>query len=396
MLRVGLTGGIGAGKSTVARRLSALGAVLIDADRIARDVVAPDTPGFEAVVAEFGPSVVADNGSLDRPVLGRIVFADEARRRALNSIVHPLVAERRAELMASAPADAIVVEDIPLLVENDLGAGFHLVLVVEAPAPERVRRLVADRGMSAEDAWARIRSQADDNARRAAADVVLNNTGTPDDISAAVDRAWRDRIVPFEANVRSRTVVRQPEAPEVVSYDPRWAEQARRLSARVAYAAGDHATAVDHVGSTSVPGLGARDVIDLQLSVWSLDDAEAARSALEDAGFPLVGSVPATAKHHDQDPEHRRKRLHGSADPGRIVHLYVREEGSPGWRSALLLRDWLRAERVEADAYAAEKLRLAAAHATTSAYAEGKEPWFEDALLRAEAWAARSGWSPTR
>jgi dephospho-CoA kinase len=396
MLRVGLTGGIGAGKSTVARRLSALGAVLIDADRIARDVVAPDTRGFEAVVAEFGPSVVADDGSLDRPALGRVVFADEARRRALNSIVHPLVAERRAELMATASADAVVVEDIPLLVENDLGAGFHLVLVVEAPAPERVRRLVADRGMSEDDAWARIRSQADDDARRAAADVLLDNTGTPDRVSAAVDRAWRDRIVPFEANVRSRTVVRQPEAPELVSHDPRWVEQARRLSARLAYAVGDHATAVDHVGSTAVPGLRARDVIDLQLSVRSLDDAEAARSALEDAGFPLVGTVPDTPKHHDQDPGHWRKRLHGSADPGRIVHLHVREEGSPGWRSALLVRDWLRAERVEADAYAAEKRRLASAHATTSAYSEAKEPWFDDALLRAEAWAARSGWSPAR
>jgi dephospho-CoA kinase len=135
-------------------------------------------------------------------------------------------------------------------------------------------------------------------------------------------------------------------------------------------------------------------VIDLQLSVRSLDDAEAARSALEDAGFPLVGAVTDTPKHHDPDPGHWRKRLHGSADPGRIVHLHVREEGSPGWRSALLFRDWLRAERVEADAYAAEKLRLASTHATTSAYAEGKEPWFADALLRAEAWAARSGWSP--
>ena len=392
MLRVGLTGGIGAGKSTVGRRLAALGAVLIDADRIARDVVAPDTPGYEAVVAEFGPSVVADDGSLDRPALGRVVFADEARRRALNSIVHPLVAKRRAELMASAPADAIVVEDIPLLVENDLGAGFHLVLVVEAPARERVRRLVADRGMSEDDAWARIRSQADDDARRAAADVLLDNTGTPDDISAAVDRAWRNRIVPFEANVRSRTVVRRPEAPELVSYDPRWAEQARRLSARVTYAAGDHATAVDHVGSTSVPGLRARDVIDLQLSVRSLDDAEAAKSALEDAGFPLVGTAPDSPKH--RDPGHRRERLHGSADPGRIVELHVREKGSPGWRSALLIRDWLRTERVEADAYTAEKLRLASAYATTSAYVEAKEPWFEDAMLRAEAWAARSDWSP--
>jgi dephospho-CoA kinase len=135
-------------------------------------------------------------------------------------------------------------------------------------------------------------------------------------------------------------------------------------------------------------------VIDLQLSVRSLSDAGTVRTPLEDAGFPLIGALTDTPKHHDPDPGHRRKRLHGSADPGRIVHLHVREEGSRGWRSALLFRDWLRSERSEADAYAAEKLRLGSAHTTTSAYAEAKEPWFADALLRAEAWAARSGWSP--
>ena len=139
MLRVGLTGGIGSGKSTVARRLVEHGAVLIDADAIARQVVAPGTPGLQAVLTEFGESLRAPDGSLDRAALARVVFADESRRQALNAIVHPLVAAQRGELVDGAAPDAIVVEDIPLLIENNLGAVFHLVVVVSASAEERVR-----------------------------------------------------------------------------------------------------------------------------------------------------------------------------------------------------------------------------------------------------------------
>jgi dephospho-CoA kinase len=394
MLRVGLTGGIGAGKSTVARRLIDLGAVLIDADRIAREVVEPGTPGIKAVVAEFGSSIVRDDGSLDRAALGRIVFADESRRQALNAIVHPLVGERRADLIARAPADAVVVEDIPLLVENRLGIGFHLVLVVDAPAEERVRRLVADRGMSEDDAWARIRSQADDAARRAAADVVLDNNRLPKAVFRDVDELWRDRLVGFESNVRTQTVAKRPDTPTLVPYDETWPDQAARLAGRVAQAAGPHGLAVDHVGSTAVPRIQAKDVIDLQLTVRSLDDADAARAALGDAGFPHVAGFSDTPKPFDPDPAHWHKRLHGSADPGRIVHLHVREAGSPGWRYTLLFRDWLRAEPAEAAAYQAEKRRLASSHATTAAYAEAKEPWLAAALMRAEAWADGAAWTP--
>lgn len=203
MLRVGLTGGIGSGKSAVARRLVGHGAVLVDADAIAREVVAAGTPGLAAVLAEFGPGVRAPDGSLDRPALGRIVFADadadaDARQR-LNAIVHPLIADRRTELVAAAPADAVVVEDIPLLAEGGLAGGFDLVLVVEAPEPVRVERLRRHRGMTPDEAGARMAAQATDADRRAIADVVLVNDGSLADLDDRVDRVWRDRIAPLAA-----------------------------------------------------------------------------------------------------------------------------------------------------------------------------------------------------
>jgi dephospho-CoA kinase len=394
MLRVGLTGGIGSGKSTVARRLVECGAVLIDADVIAREVVEPGSPGLQAVLAEFGDELQGRDGSLDRAALARVVFADESRRQALNAIVHPLVAARRGELVAALAPETVVVEDIPLLVENDLGAAFHLVVVVHASPEERVRRLVAERGMTADDAWARVRSQADDNARRAAADVWLDNSGSTKELLGAVAALWERRLVPFEHNVRTRTIVRRSETPIVVPYDETWPAQARRLCARVTHAAGSHGLRVDHIGSTAVPRLRAKDVIDLQLTVRALQPAMAAQAALEDAGFPYASEGTDMPLLVDPNPGHWRKLQYGSADPGRVVHLHVRDAGSPGWRYALLFRDWLRANPGEAKAYEAEKIRLASVHESTTAYADAKEPWFESALPRAEAWATQTSWSP--
>jgi dephospho-CoA kinase len=394
VLRVGLTGGIGSGKSTVARRLVEHGAGLVDADVIAREVVAPGTPGLRAVLAEFGGNLQAPDGSLDRAALARVVFGDESRRQALNAIVHPLVASRRSELVAAMPPETVVVEDIPLLVENNLGARFHLVVVVHAAAKERVRRLVAERGMDADDAWARVGSQIDDEARRAAADVWLDNSRSIGELLAAVDALWDGRLVPFEHNVRTRTIVWRPERPTLVGYDQTWPDQGRRLCARVAFAAGPLGLAVEHTGSTAIPGIRAKDVIDLQLAVRSLDDADTICASLEAAGFPrFPGLWRDRPKPVDPDPANWQKRLHGSADPARVVHLHIRKQGSPGWRYALLIRDWLSAEPGEAEAYEAEKIRLASLHETTATYADAKEPWFDTALPRAEAWARTTGWS---
>lgn len=188
--RIGLTGGIGSGKSTAAARLAELGAVVIDADAIAREVVEPGTPGLQAVLERFGTELLGPDGRLDRPALGRLVFADPQALADLNGILHPLIGERTAELIAAAREDAVVVYDVPLLVENGLAGGFDVVLVVEAPLPLRLQRL-AGRGMDEQTARARIAQQATDEQRRAVATIVLDNSGSQDELVRQVDDAWR-------------------------------------------------------------------------------------------------------------------------------------------------------------------------------------------------------------
>jgi len=195
VLRIGLTGGIGSGKSTVATLLAARGAVVVDADRIAREVLEPGTPGLSAVVTEFGPGVLTADGALDRAALAAIVFSDDDARRRLDGLVHPLVRHRTAELVQAAPPDAVVVNDVPLLVETGQAGSYDLVLVVEADLETRVARLV-DRGLTEADARARIVAQATDDQRRSVADVVLDNSGTPEELAAQVERFWAERVAP--------------------------------------------------------------------------------------------------------------------------------------------------------------------------------------------------------
>lgn len=392
MLRVGLTGGIGSGKSTVSAQLGALGAVVVDADAIAREVVEPGTPGLAAVVERFGRGVLTADGALDRPGLGRIVFGDPAALRDLEAITHPLIGERTESIVAAAPDDAVVVHDMPLIVEKHLGAGYHLVVVVGASEETRLRRLVELRGMAEDDARARIAAQVDDEARHAAADVWLDNEGSTDSLRAAVLRLWHERLEPFEQNVRHGLRTRLAH-PTLAPPDPTWPVQAVRLLDRVRHAVGDAAVTLHHVGSTAVPGLVAKDVVDLQVGVRSLADADEPSfvEAMRAAGFPRPhGDWHDRAKDGTTWP----KRFHGSSDPGRVVHVHVREVGSPGWRWALTFRDWLRAEPDERAAYAAMKTDVAGRSLTTDAYVDAKEPWFDAADERARAWAERTGWQP--
>ena len=399
---MGLTGGIGSGKSVVAARLAALGAVIVDSDRIAREVVAAGTEGLDAVVEAFGSSVLGSDGGLDRAKLGEIVFADNAARSRLEAIIHPRVRHRSAELFAVAPPDAIVVNDVPLLVEVGLAPTYHLVFVVETDPQVRVGRLVRDRGMIAEQAYQRISAQAGDDLRRAAGDVVLRNEGAIGDLHAGVDALWRDRLVPYERNVRRRIAVPTAEPVCLVPTDPTWPAQFARVAARIRHAvtpAGAGAELrIDHVGSTAVPGLAAKDTIDIQLSGPgdgdSLGWADELADRLAEAGFP---PFPGQWWDEPRGAEAGRrwpKRMHGSADPGRRVNLHLRVAGTAPWQDALLVRDHLRADPARSAAYQAVKRGLAERGLGVADYVRAKEPWFDEEIRYAQEWAAETGWRP--
>lgn len=390
---IGLTGGIGSGKSTVARLLAERGALVIDADALAREVVEPGTPGLATVRCRFGAGVVRADGSLDRAALGAIVFADPTARRDLEAITHPLIRDRTRAIIAAAPPGTVVVHDIPLLVETGVAAQYHLVVTVDVGVEERIRRLVALRGLAEDDARARITHQVSDTERRAVADVVIDNNGAPDALVAQVEALWR-RAVAFEDHLRRGEPVRRPEQPVLVAADPTWPDQAHRLLGRLRYRLSPllgEGLALHHIGSTAVPGLAARDVIDLQIGLSAPADADRAevRDALGRLGFPRAEEARGNpAVSGGVWPE----RLHLSCDPERTVHLHLRPAGSPGWRWALLFRDWLRADPDARQEYVQLKRDLAAREATIAAYARAKEPWFRAHASRAESWAATTSW----
>ena len=203
MLLVGLTGGIGTGKSTMARMLEKRGAVVFDADVLARQAVAPGTPGFDQVIERFGPNVLAPGGGLDREALASIVFSDPAARRDLEGIVHPEVRRMFAEGCEEyRDSDRVVVLSAPLLVETGMHTAFDLLIVVSAPVATQIERLMRDRGMPERDVQARIDAQLPLEAKEEVADVIVHNEGTLEDLETQVDRVW------WDLNARARSGAR--------------------------------------------------------------------------------------------------------------------------------------------------------------------------------------------
>ena len=408
MLRIGLSGGIGAGKSTVSATFAECGGIVVDGDVIAREVVEPGTEGLAKLVDAFGRDILHPDGALNRPALAAIAFSDDDKRATLNGIVHPLVAHRRSELIACAIEDQdnpVIVEDIPLLVESQMAPMFPLVIMVHADEEVRVRRLIDHRGFSEDDARARIAAQATEEQRRLVADVWLENSGSTGELVEQARDLWYQRIVPFAHNVHARRAVHGSAG--LTPYDPDWPEQARRIVARLNTACGHRALRVDHIGSTAVPGLDAKDVIDIQVTVDSLATADELTEALLAAGYPRVEHITAdvpkpdgrstvAAFEHTDDNQLWHKRFHASADPGRPTNIHVRVAGWPNQQFALLFTDWLVANPgVRAD-YLAAKRTAAAAHSDVGAYAAAKEPWFLDGYRRAWAWADATGWQPAQ
>jgi dephospho-CoA kinase len=404
MLRIGLTGGIGAGKSVLSATFAECGGIIVDGDVIAREVVKPGTEGLASVVEAFGDDILLPDGSLDRPALAAKAFRDDDARQKLNGIVHPLVAKRRAEIIAAVSEDVVVVEDIPLLVESGMAPLFPLVVVVHSDVELRVRRLVEQRGMSEEDARARIAAQADDEQRRAVADIWLDNSGSQADLVQRARDVWRNRILPFAHNLTQRQIVRAPA--QLVTADPTWPDQARRIVARLKTACGHKASRIDHIGSTAVPEFDAKDVIDIQITVESLAMADELAESLLSAGYPRIERITEDVAKldarstvgrydHSGDAALWRKRIHASADPGRPTNVHVRVDGWPNQQFALLFVDWLVANPdVRADYLAVKRGAENRGKGDTALYVAAKEPWFLDAYRRAWGWADSTGWRP--
>lgn len=399
MIRIGLTGGIGAGKSTVAATFAECGGIIVDGDVIAREVVEPGTEGLAQLVETFGADILLPNGALDRPALAAKAFVDDEQRAKLNAIVHPLVGKRREEIIAAVPAGAVVVEDIPLLVETGMAPLFPLVVVVYTDAETRLKRLVEIRGMAEQDARARIAAQATDEQRAAIADVVLDNSGSQQELVEQARALWSDRVLPLADNMAAGRCV-APE-PQLVPYRPGWRADAARIIARIQMVCGGKVLRVDHVGSTAVEGLSAKDVVDIQVTVSGLDVAEEIAESLAAVGYPRRAEVTSdpvrpdarsTVAEFDRagDESLWRKRVHGAADPGRPANIHIRVDGWPNQQFALLFTAWLAANPAVRDEYVAVEQRALAA----DDYVVAREPWFADAYRRAWEWADSTGWQP--
>lgn len=287
---------MGAGKSTVAKTFVERDAYLIDADKIAREVVAAGSPGLAALAEAFGTGIVGADGELDRPALAAKAFVDDESRATLNAITHPLIGARTNELLVAAPPDAIVVQDIPLLVENHTAPFFHAVIVVDADVELRVHRLVNQRGLDEGDARARIAAQATEEQRRAVADVWLVNHGSSAKLVEQAIDLWAQRLVPFEANVRAgiaATPIR-----ELVELDPNPSALGTRLTNRLWALAGERAVAVEVTDQNPIIGL----------RITARDAAAAAElpAILRSGGFPADGAG-----------------AFASADPGRPARISV-------------------------------------------------------------------------
>lgn len=382
---------------------------MVDSDRIAREVVEAGTPGLAAIRERFGAGVVTAEGVLDRAALGAIVFADPDSRRALEAITHPLIRTRTMELVEAAPPGTIVVHDIPLLVEIGAAPSYHLVVVVDVDAEERVRRLVTSRGMAEADARSRVANQASRQERLAAADVVVDNNGAPDALVPQVDRLWQ-RLAEFEERLRSGDPATGP-AP-VMPPDLTWPLQADRAIARLAHRLTPvlgRPPVLEHVGPTAVAGLPAPDVLHLQVGLASSEDLDRqdVRTALEHLGHPRASA--------EDDGFLQGERVHLWCDPGRAVVVHLCVAGADRWRGALLVRDWLRADagarrELEQDVWGTEggapgPVGRPSGHdaADRGACLSARDPndgfpadWWHSAATRAEAWAASTGWQAPR
>ncbi|GAA4507154.1 dephospho-CoA kinase [Brevibacterium yomogidense] len=315
-LVLGLTGGIGAGKSTVAALFRSRGAGVVDADAIAREVVEPGEPALAALAAEFGEGVLTEGGTLDRAALASLAFADPERTAALNAIMHPAIGDRTTVRLAELGDHDVVVHDVPLLVENGMTGRYHLSVLVDVPAHIRLARLTTTRGLDPDDAQRRIRAQADDDARYLACDVLLDNSTSPDELEARFAQLWKERIDPFRRN-RANGVPASGASVGPAEMTDRAQEAAgARLLARIEHAA---AEAGLHVSGTSSPGPSGVQIALAEPGPAAAADAPASRAPDSSAQLSQVladvGFAPVRGAHG----------RYANTDPGRPAIVTMRD-----------------------------------------------------------------------
>jgi dephospho-CoA kinase len=389
MLLVAVTGGIGSGKSTLAGMLRDRGGVLVDADALAREVVEPGRPALAEIVAHFGPRVLTADATLDRAALAEIVFSDASALAILESITHPPIRALFEQRVAALPADAIVIHEVPLLAEKALGDQYHLVVGVTVTDEVRAARL-AGRGMDQVAMARRLAHQVNDIDRARHCDLLIANDGGLGALADAADRLWSGRLVAFAANMEAGVPAARGAEVRLVPSQPDWHITAERLMARLRRVLGADVS-ITHVGSTAVPGLPAKEIIDLQVTVVDLEAVDPA--PYRGAGYAMHPSIDSdTPRPSDPDPGAWRKRFFRSCDPGCAVNIHVRQAGSPGERFARLFPAWLTADPVAREEYATLKEGLAAQGMTMGEYADAKEPWLSAHEARMLAWAEGAGW----
>lgn len=388
LLHIGLTGGIGAGKSTVAAIFAELGAQIIDADKLAHEVLEPGSSALAEIGEVFGSEFINSAGELERGALGAYVFNNPEQLKKLNAIVHPAVAKLTKDRVAELPADAVIVHDVPLIAENDLKANYHLVFVAQCPQQIRMDRLTQERGMSLENARSRIAAQANDEQRRKIADALIPTHGSIETTRAAVEKLWQERVLPMQRNMMQNT--RSPHSPQVRLLpnppEPRsWQVQAQQLMDRIIVVLKDVGLqvgtdfTVDHIGSTAIGGIWAKDVLDVQLQVINESAQERISQALIAGGFPGQPAFDYAKSGWPAGAGNRvPKMFHANADPAREVHIHIRAVDSLAASYALNFVKLHRQSLIQRDRYAQLKAQLLRTTANRAEYADRKEAYFDD------------------
>lgn len=377
MIKIGLSGGIGSGKSTVVKMLSSCGAYIIDSDKLAREVVEPGTPGLHSIVEHFGEKVLAESGELNRNALSAIVFQSDEARKVLNSITHPRIAQRTQQLIEEAPRDSIIVHDTPLLVELNLGVFYDAVIIVWASMETRLHRLQKYRDMPQEEALSRIHAQTSDEIRSQTADVVIDNNSTVEAARAQVYDLfyhylvpWRDHLIEGEPLSMPISLVshqgKNPIAPKIIA----------RLWTLLHSVTDSGIVSIEHIGATSMNLSLGQDIIDIHITVTHWNKKDIILSTLKDGGYVMVK--------YRHDEEKLAEYILSSTNPLRKSCIYIHHVDNPCREMYLHSNEFLRLHPQYHQQYIQSKVE----GLLSEKYSHNKKLFFESLYPQIQQWRA--------